>query len=65
MIGNPNQDLLEMPVAMDKSGVIVIGGLNSIAVLHERGIKTESFAMSELVEFDQLRPFSKAIKDLL
>lgn len=59
-IGNPNQSLLDIPVGIDKAGVIVVGGLNPIAALEEEGITTESkttsilFEYSDLVDFDDI-----------
>jgi repressor of nif and glnA expression len=58
LIGNPNQPLLEMPVSLDKAGMIIIGGLNPIAALEERGITTVSNAMSTLYRFSDLVNFS-------
>src|SRR4030066_150243 len=56
-IGNPNQPLLEMPVAMDKAGMIIVGGLNPIAALEEAGITTVSKDMSTLYKFSELIKF--------
>lgn len=60
-IGNPNQPLLEMPVAMDKAGMIIVGGLNPIAALEEAGITTVSKAMSTLYKFSDLIKFKELI----
>jgi len=60
-IGNPNQPLLEMPVAMDKAGMIIVGGLNPIAALEEAGIPTVSKAMSTLYEFSDLVDFKRLL----
>jgi repressor of nif and glnA expression len=60
LVGDPNRPLLEVPVGLDKAGVVVIGGLNTVAALHEQGIETESFAMSELVEYEALVPYKEA-----
>ncbi|MEW6001561.1 MAG: NrpR regulatory domain-containing protein [Nitrospirota bacterium] len=57
IIGNPNQPLLEMPVSMDKAGMVIVGGLNPIAALEEAGILTESKAMSTLYQFADLIKF--------
>jgi repressor of nif and glnA expression len=56
-IGSPNQPLLEMPVSMDKAGVVVVGGLNPIAALEEAGIPAVSKAMSTLYQFSELVKF--------
>jgi repressor of nif and glnA expression len=63
LIGNPNQPLLEMPVGMDKAGMIIVGGLNPIAALEEAGIPTESRAMSTLYEYSKLISFKDALKE--
>jgi HTH-type transcriptional regulator, global nitrogen regulator NrpRI len=57
MIGNPNQPLLEMPVGLDKTGMIIVGGLNPIAALEETDIMTTSKAMSNLHRFSDLIRF--------
>lgn len=62
LIGNPNQPLLEMPVGMDKAGMIIVGGLNPIATLEETGIPTESTAMAVLYEHRKLIPFNEILK---
>jgi repressor of nif and glnA expression len=61
LIGKPNQPLLEMPVSMDKAGIVVVGGLNPVAALEEAGISTESHAMSAMYEYSKLKVF----KDIL
>jgi len=37
-VGKPNCPLLDVPVAEGRTGILVIGGLNPIAALHEAGI---------------------------
>jgi repressor of nif and glnA expression len=61
IIGNPNQPLLEMPVAMDKAGMVIVGGLNPIAALEEAGIPTVSKAMSTLHRFADLIKFKELL----
>ena len=60
-IGSPNQPLLEMPVSMDKVGVVVVGGLNPIAALEEAGIPAVSKAMSTLYRFSDLMKFKELL----
>ncbi len=62
-IGNPNQPLLEIPVSMDKAGMVVVGGLNPVAALEEAGIYTESHAMSTMYEYSKLKNFKYVLKD--
>jgi repressor of nif and glnA expression len=61
IVGNPNQPLLEMPVAMDKAGMVIVGGLNPIAALEEAGITTVSKAMSTLYRFSDLIKFKELL----
>lgn len=61
LIGNPNQPLLEMPVGIDKVGMIIVGGLNPIAAIEETGIQTESMAMSTLYKFSELIKFKELL----
>jgi len=62
LIGKPNRPLLEIPVGMDKVGIVIVGGLNAIAAVEEAGIPTESSAMSALIQYDKLERFSDAIR---
>lgn len=61
LIGNPNQPLLEMPVGIDKVGMIIVGGLNPIAAIEEGGIPTVSKAMSTLYKFSELIKFKELL----
>lgn len=56
-VGRPGQPVLEIPVGMDRVGVVVMGGLNPLAAIEEAGIETESKAMSTMVEFATLKSF--------
>jgi HTH-type transcriptional regulator, global nitrogen regulator NrpRI len=57
LIGNPNTPLLEIPVGMDKVGIVVVGGLNPVAAIEESGIPTESKAMSTLYSYAGMTHF--------
>lgn len=59
LMGSPNKPLLEMPVGMDKAGVVIVGGLNPVAALEEQGIPTESKAMSTLHGYSRLTRFEE------
>ncbi len=63
-IGEPNTALYEMPVSMDRAGMVIVGGLNPIAAVEEAGIPTESKAMSTLYEFSLLNPFKEWYDEL-
>ncbi len=59
LIGSPNTPLLEVSVGIDKAGMVVVGGLNPVALLEEQGIHTENRAMSTLYDYSRLVPFSE------
>ena len=61
LIGNPNQPLLEIPVSMDKAGMVIVGGLNPVAALEEAGIPNVSKAMSTLYKFSDLVRFTDIV----
>jgi len=61
LIGNPNQPLIEMPVGLDRAGMIIVGGLNPIAALEEAGIHTVTKAMSTLYPFSDLVRFKELL----
>lgn len=58
-LGWPGHSVLQIPINWGRMGGIVIGGLNPIAILEERGIKIISKAVSGLVEYESLFPASK------
>ncbi|MCP4603067.1 MAG: DUF128 domain-containing protein [Proteobacteria bacterium] len=55
-VGEAGRPLLDVPVPPGSVGAIVAAGLNPIAAVEEKGISTESFAMSKLCEFEELVP---------
>ncbi|MEN2986081.1 MAG: NrpR regulatory domain-containing protein [Thermodesulfovibrionaceae bacterium] len=57
MFGEPNQPLLDIPVGIDRLGIIVVGGLNPIAALEESNIQTYTSAISTLYEYSSLVEF--------
>jgi len=65
LFGKPNQPMLDVPVGIDKVGMLVVGGLNPIAAVEEAGISTESKAMSTLCEYSHLLAFNDAVSNLL
>lgn len=53
-IGLPAQPLLGIPVTPGRVGVLVIAGLNPIAILEEMGYQVYSRALSGLMDFSRL-----------
>lgn len=49
-IGEPSQPLLDIPVTEGRAGLILIGGLNPLAVLQEQGIPQTTRSLSGLCD---------------
>ncbi|OPY64803.1 MAG: Ribonuclease R winged-helix domain protein [Syntrophorhabdus sp. PtaU1.Bin050] len=65
LFGKPNQPFLDIPVGVDKVGMLAVGGLNPIAAVQEAGIETENRAMSTLYEYSKLLSFNDAVSTFL
>jgi repressor of nif and glnA expression len=57
MIGEVSKPLCEVPVELNKVGMILTGGLNPVAAAVESGIEVENRAMSTLMEYRDLIKF--------
>ena len=53
-IGNTSEPVCEVPVDLNRIGVVLIGGLNPVAAAREAGISSENHAMSILVDYQDL-----------
>ena len=58
-VGAPGQPLLELPVGMDRVGLVVVGGLTPMAAASERGITVAQHAMSTTCEYSLLKPLDE------
>jgi repressor of nif and glnA expression len=60
LVGWPGRPLLDIPVSEGRLGVIVMGGLNPVAILEELGIRVRhTGALAGLIEYRKLFPFEK------
>jgi len=55
-LGNTSEPICHIPVALNRFGVVQLGGLNPVAAAVEAGIKIENIAESGLIDFQQLQP---------
>ncbi len=58
-LGETSEPLCQIPVALNRVGVVQLGGLNPVAAAVEAGIEIENVAESGLIDFDQLTSFGK------
>jgi len=60
-IGNASEPVCEIPVELNRIGMILIGGLNPVAAAEEAGIEAESHAMSTIMDYRNLMKISDLI----
>jgi repressor of nif and glnA expression len=63
IIGEVSEPVCEFPVDLNKAGIILIGGLNPVAFVHEMGIETENLAMSTLMDYTEMVKFSELLSE--
>ena len=56
-IGHTSQPLCQIPVGLNKVGVILHGGLNPVAAAEEAGVEAENIANSGTMEYGKLTSF--------
>lgn len=62
-IGGPGEPVCQIPVDMNRVGMILKDGLNPIACAQELGVESTNFAMSAIMEYGSLKRFKKVYKD--
>lgn len=60
-MGNASEAICEIPVGLNRIGVILIGGLNPVAAAEEVGLNADSHAMSTVIEYQNLIKISSLI----
>jgi len=58
-VGDPGQPLLDIPVADGRAGIIVVGGLNPVAAVHEAGIAVSMASLSGLADIDVFSSYER------
>lgn len=59
VMGNTSEPVCEIPVELNRIGVVLLGGLNPVAAAEEAGIDAENHAMSTVVEYQNLIKFEE------
>ena len=60
-MGETSETVCEMPVELNKVGLVLIGGLNPVAAVEEAGINAENLAMSTIIEYRNLIKFQEVL----
>ena len=61
LIGNISEPVCEIPVELNRLGMILLGGLNPVAAAEEAGIEAENHAMGTVIEYQNLIKFWEVI----
>ncbi len=59
VMGNPSEPVCEIPVELNRIGIILLNGLNPVAAAGEAGIEVENYGMSTVMEYQNLVKFSE------
>lgn len=59
LMGNTSEPVCEVPVELNRIGMILLGGLNPVAAAQEAGIEVENHAMSTVMEYRDLIKFQE------
>jgi repressor of nif and glnA expression len=61
VMGKTSEPVCEIPVELNRVGMIFIGGLNPVAAAEEAGIEADNYAMSTVIEYQKLTKFEEVI----
>ena len=56
-LGETSESVCHIPLALNRIGIVLMGGLNPVAAAVESGIEIENIAESGLINFQELRSF--------
>jgi repressor of nif and glnA expression len=59
VMGNTSEPVCEVPVELNRIGIILLGGLNPVAAAEESGIEAENHAMSTVIDYGNLINFEE------
>ena len=62
LMGNTSEPVCEIPVELNRIGIILFNGLNPVAAAKEAGIETENHGMSTVMEYQSLIKFQEFIR---
>jgi len=59
MMGNASEPVCEIPVELNRIGIILVNGLNPVAAAVEAGLEVENRGMSTMMEYESLTKFKE------
>ena len=54
LMGNTSEPVCEIPIDLNRVGMILVGGMNPVAAVEEAGIEAENHAMSTVIDYKEL-----------
>jgi repressor of nif and glnA expression len=63
IMGTTSEPVCEIPVGLNKIGMILLGGLNPVAAAEEAGIAADNLAMGSVMQYQELVKFQEAVND--
>lgn len=54
VMGNTSEPICEIPIDLNRVGMILVGGMNPVAAVEEAGIEAENHAMSTVIDYKEL-----------
>jgi len=57
LVGEPSQPICQIPVGLNKVGIVLLGGMNPVAAAEEAGIEADNFCESGTADFESLVSF--------
>ena len=61
-MGEVSEPVCEVPVELNRVGMILLGGLTPVAAVQEAGIEVENYAMSAMIDYQELVSFAEVFK---
>jgi hypothetical protein len=61
-LGNTSESICQIPVGLNRVGMVFLGGLNLMAAVSETGIEVDNTSESGLIEFQQMASFKQFMK---
>lgn len=61
LMGNTSEPVCEIPVDLNRIGIVLLGGLNPVAAAEEVGIEADNRAMSTVIEYGHLVNFREVV----
>lgn len=62
-LGNTSEPVCQVAVGLNRIGMVLVGGLNPLAAVHESGITVDNMAESGSIDYEQLISFQELVEN--